>query len=171
MRWWVADACTALPACLPAAAVNSVRCTVLTGTCLPQHCGMHKPACLTLQRPPGTSHTRCHALPTPRVLSTPFSHTLPPTPFPVQARITRCGGQVVQHKGARVQGVLAMTRALGDHALRPYVVAEPEVTRVARSAGDQLLLLASDGLWDVMSCQVGRGRSQVSNVLVLLMLD
>ncbi len=62
---------------------------------------------------------------------------------------------MVQHKGARVQGVLAMTRALGDHALRPYVVAEPEVARVARREGDQLLLLASDGLWDVMSCQVG----------------
>jgi protein phosphatase 2C len=69
-------------------------------------------------------------------------------------RVERCGGQIVDHRGLRVQGVLAMTRALGDHALRPYVIADPEVTRVARCQGDQLLLLASDGLWDVMGCQV-----------------
>lgn len=29
--------------------------------------------------------------------------------------------------GHRVMGVLAMSRAIGDHGLRPYVIPEPEV--------------------------------------------
>lgn len=29
--------------------------------------------------------------------------------------------------GHRVMGVLAMSRAIGDHCLRPYVIPEPEV--------------------------------------------
>jgi hypothetical protein len=37
-----------------------------------------------------------------------------------QARIRAAGGQVFYHNGCRVMGVLAMTRAIGDHALRPY---------------------------------------------------
>jgi hypothetical protein len=37
-----------------------------------------------------------------------------------QARIRQAGGQVFYHNGCRVMGALAMTRAIGDHALRPY---------------------------------------------------
>jgi hypothetical protein len=37
-----------------------------------------------------------------------------------QARIRAAGGQVFYHNGCRVMGALAMTRAIGDHALRPY---------------------------------------------------
>ena len=29
----------------------------------------------------------------------------------------------------RIMGMLAMSRAIGDHFLRPYVIAEPEVRR------------------------------------------
>lgn len=67
----------------------------------------------------------------------------------------QAGGRVVQLHGPRVQGLLAVSRAIGDHSLRPYVTACPEVTHVARKPGDELLLLGSDGLWSVMSCQVG----------------
>ena len=56
--------------------------------------------------------------------------------------------------GHRVMGVLAMSRAIGDHCLRPYVIPEPEISAFARHPGDELLLLASDGLWDVMTNQV-----------------
>ncbi|KAG1658698.1 hypothetical protein FOA52_013638 [Chlamydomonas sp. UWO 241] len=48
-------------------------------------------------------------------------------------------------------GVLAMSRAIGDTGLRPYVIPEPEITVVTRSPDDEFLLLASDGLWDVFS--------------------
>ena len=50
----------------------------------------------------------------------------------------------------RVQGELAISRAIGDHKLRPYVIAEPEVMRMERHADDKLLILASDGMWDVL---------------------
>ena len=46
----------------------------------------------------------------------------------VQARIKSAGGRIVFSSGShRVMGMLAMSRAIGDHFLRPYVIAEPEV--------------------------------------------
>lgn len=53
-----------------------------------------------------------------------------------------------------------MSRAIGDKYLKPYVIATPEVTINARSDEDECLILASDGLWDVLSnevvCEVAR---------------
>ncbi|KAH9298884.1 hypothetical protein KI387_030566, partial [Taxus chinensis] len=55
---------------------------------------------------------------------------------------------------------LAMSRALGDRFLKWYVISEPEVTCVDRTDEDECLILASDGLWDVLSnvsaCEVAR---------------
>ncbi|WIA23673.1 hypothetical protein OEZ85_000373 [Tetradesmus obliquus] len=69
------------------------------------------------------------------------------------ARVAALGGKVVaKGGGARVMGLLAMSRAIGDHFLRPYVIPEPEVACLQRSHEDELLILASDGLWDVFSC-------------------
>jgi hypothetical protein len=46
----------------------------------------------------------------------------------LQARVSALGGKVVVKGGSsRVMGLLAMTRAIGDHFLRPYVIPEPEV--------------------------------------------
>jgi protein phosphatase 2C len=42
----------------------------------------------------------------------------------------------------------------GDRYLKPYVIAEPEVQCIKRSEDDECLILASDGLWDVMSNEV-----------------
>ena len=53
--------------------------------------------------------------------------------------------------GARVLGVLAMSRAIGDSYLKPFVISEPEVTVTERTDEDECLILASDGLWDVVS--------------------
>lgn len=47
----------------------------------------------------------------------------------LQARVEKAGGQVLYWNGHRVMGVLAMSRAIGDHCLRPYVIPEPEVRR------------------------------------------
>ena len=44
-----------------------------------------------------------------------------------------------------------MSRAIGDNYLKPYVISEPEVTIMDRTAEDECLILASDGLWDVVS--------------------
>ncbi|XP_059634901.1 probable protein phosphatase 2C 6 [Cornus florida] len=66
-------------------------------------------------------------------------------------RIEGEGGKVINWNGARVFGVLAMSRAIGDWYLRPWIVPVPEITFMTRSDEDECLILASDGLWDVMS--------------------
>ncbi|XVF88625.1 hypothetical protein PTKIN_Ptkin19aG0065900 [Pterospermum kingtungense] len=66
-------------------------------------------------------------------------------------RIEREGGRVINWNGARVFGVLAMSRAIGDHYLRPWIIPVPEITFTARTDEDECLILASDGLWDVMT--------------------
>ncbi|XP_074348158.1 protein phosphatase 2C 51-like [Apium graveolens] len=75
-------------------------------------------------------------------------------------RIEVSGGVVVNLNGKRVQGVLSTSRSIGDEHLKPYVVAQAEVTVKARSDLDEFIIVASDGLWDVMSnedaCKVVR---------------
>ncbi|OEL15378.1 putative protein phosphatase 2C 37 [Dichanthelium oligosanthes] len=76
------------------------------------------------------------------------------------ARIEAAGGRVLYINGHRVRGILAMSRALGDRMLRPEVIAEPEITITDRTPEDQCLILASDGMWDVIpneiACSVAR---------------
>ncbi|KAK1434221.1 hypothetical protein QVD17_11140 [Tagetes erecta] len=78
------------------------------------------------------------------------------------ARIEAAGGKVIQWQGHRVFGVLAMSRSIGDRYLKPSIIPDPEVTFTARAREDECLILASDGLWDVMSneeaCEVARKR-------------
>ncbi|KAL3369305.1 hypothetical protein AABB24_009905 [Solanum stoloniferum] len=72
-------------------------------------------------------------------------------------RIQEAGGRVIYWDGARVLGVLAMSRAIGDNYLKPYVISEPEVTITDRTNEDECLILASDGLWDVVSNETACG--------------
>ncbi|XP_071715856.1 probable protein phosphatase 2C 24 [Rutidosis leptorrhynchoides] len=72
-------------------------------------------------------------------------------------RIQAAGGRVIYWEGARVLGVLAMSRAIGDNYLKPYVSCEPEVTITERTADDECLIIASDGLWDVVSNETACG--------------
>ncbi|KZV35433.1 protein phosphatase 2C 37-like [Dorcoceras hygrometricum] len=73
------------------------------------------------------------------------------------SRIQESGGRVIFWDGPRVFGVLAMSRAIGDTYLKPYVTSEPEVTVTARTEEDECLILASDGLWDVVSNETACG--------------
>ncbi|KAL5580919.1 hypothetical protein UlMin_013361 [Ulmus minor] len=72
-------------------------------------------------------------------------------------RIQAAGGRVIYWDGPRVLGVLAMSRAIGDNYLKPYVSCEPEVTITDRTVEDDCLILASDGLWDVVSNETACG--------------
>ncbi|XWS16198.1 hypothetical protein CRYUN_Cryun34aG0064600 [Craigia yunnanensis] len=78
------------------------------------------------------------------------------------ARIEASGGKVIQWNGHRVFGVLAMSRSIGDGYLKPWIIPEPEVVFIPRAREDECLILASDGLWDVISneeaCEVARRR-------------
>ncbi|RZC91369.1 hypothetical protein C5167_027433 [Papaver somniferum] len=75
-------------------------------------------------------------------------------------RVEAAGGRVINWNGYRVLGVLATSRSIGDHYLKPYVISVPEVTITSRTESDEFVILASDGLWDVMSndmaCNVAR---------------
>ncbi|XP_047324773.1 probable protein phosphatase 2C 6 [Impatiens glandulifera] len=66
-------------------------------------------------------------------------------------RIEAAGGKVINWNGARVFGVLAMSRSIGDRYLRPWIISVPEVSFTRRMDDDECVILASDGLWDVMS--------------------
>ena len=73
------------------------------------------------------------------------------------ARIRKLGGEVIYWGRWRVQGVLAVSRAIGDVNLKPYVTSEPEVHEWDMEGDDCFLVIASDGLWDVMTNEdVGR---------------
>ncbi|WOK99299.1 U-box domain-containing protein 4 isoform X2 [Canna indica] len=68
-------------------------------------------------------------------------------------RIESLGGRVINWQGPRISGVLAVSRSIGDRYMRPWVIPVPEVTFMPRSENDECLILASDGLWDVMSIE------------------
>ncbi|KAG0317797.1 Protein phosphatase 2C 1 [Dissophora globulifera] len=65
-------------------------------------------------------------------------------------RILDVGGFVMNN---RVNGVLAVTRALGDSSMKEFVIGAPYTTRTVISADNPYLILACDGLWDVCSDQ------------------
>ncbi|XP_059304651.1 probable protein phosphatase 2C 76 isoform X2 [Lycium barbarum] len=65
-------------------------------------------------------------------------------------RIESAGGVVMWAGTWRVGGVLAMSRAFGNRMLKQFVVAEPEIQDQEIDEELELLVLASDGLWDVV---------------------
>lgn len=76
-----------------------------------------------------------------------------------RARIEAEGGKITEWHGYQVFGVLSTSRSIGDRYLKPWIIPIPEVTIVPREE-DECLVLASDGLWDVLSneeaCNVAR---------------
>jgi len=67
------------------------------------------------------------------------------------ARIEALGGSVISLDVPRVEGFLAMSRALGDTPLKPFVTAEPRIVEGVLGRKDDLAIIASDGLWDVLT--------------------
>lgn len=65
----------------------------------------------------------------------------------------------VEQRGAklingRVQGRMMVTRALGDRVVKQYISAEPEISEIELTPDDEFLVMASDGLWDVISTEM-----------------
>jgi len=85
-----------------------------------------------------------------------LSYDHKPTNKEEKDRIEKAGGTVTNK---RVNGDLAVSRALGDfeykkspcEAREQQVSAEPEIKVVQRNSGDEFVILACDGIWDVMS--------------------
>ncbi|PHT45177.1 putative protein phosphatase 2C 25 [Capsicum baccatum] len=69
-------------------------------------------------------------------------------------RIETSGGYVdCSNNVWRIQGSLAVSRGIGDHYLKQWVIAEPETTILELKPELEFLVLASDGLWDKVSNQ------------------
>ncbi|XP_047971470.1 probable protein phosphatase 2C 59 isoform X1 [Salvia hispanica] len=66
-------------------------------------------------------------------------------------RIEDAGGFVMWAGTWRVGGVLAVSRAFGDRQLKQYVVADPDIQEEKVDDTLEFLILASDGLWDVVT--------------------
>ncbi|XP_025928046.1 protein phosphatase 1B isoform X4 [Apteryx rowi] len=90
-------------------------------------------------------------------------------------RIQNAGGSVMIQ---RVNGSLAVSRALGDYDYKcvdgkgpteQLVSPEPEVCEILRAEEDEFIILACDGIWDVMSneelCEFVKSRLEVSDDL------
>ncbi|KAL0218449.1 hypothetical protein P9112_004102 [Eukaryota sp. TZLM1-RC] len=69
-----------------------------------------------------------------------------PTLTEEEERIRNLGGFVEED---RVLGTLAVSRAIGDSFLQPYVSCRPYVSVTEVLPEDSFLILACDGLWDV----------------------
>lgn len=65
-------------------------------------------------------------------------------------RIERLGGSIIVWGVPRVQGILAMSRALGDPSLKPFVTPEPRVTEGLLGKENDVAIIACDGVWDVL---------------------
>lgn len=78
-----------------------------------------------------------------------------------RARIEQAGGWVQSGSVPRVNGDLSLSRALGDLEYKDaklppenhIVSAVPEIRSITRGNTDEFLLLACDGVWDVLSSQ------------------
>ncbi|XP_024025755.1 probable protein phosphatase 2C 76 isoform X2 [Morus notabilis] len=80
----------------------------------------------------------------------PLSEDHKPNRSDERKRIESAGGVIMWAGTWRVGGVLAMSRAFGNRMLKQFVVAEPEIQDLEIDEEFELLVLASDGLWDVV---------------------
>jgi len=85
-------------------------------------------------------------------------------------RIEESGGFVTESK--RVNGVLALSRALGDCDLHPPLSCKPDVKMVRLTDMDEYIIMGCDGLWDITDNQTAveliRDCSTASEAAVLL---
>lgn len=69
-------------------------------------------------------------------------------------RIYRAGGHVTQYGDdvPRVESYLAVSRALGDYSLDKHLIPpSPDIIQYPKQSNVSFVVLACDGVWDVMS--------------------
>ncbi|KAL7720361.1 Protein phosphatase 1E [Entamoeba marina] len=65
-------------------------------------------------------------------------------------RIQSSGGKIFNLKGSRVEGLLQVTRGIGDSNMKKYIIPEPYLSTHTLTGDEEFLLLASDGLFNVV---------------------
>jgi serine/threonine protein phosphatase PrpC len=74
-----------------------------------------------------------------------FDHK--PTDESEAQRITSGGAFI---RDGRVNGMIGITRALGDHTMKQWIISTPHVQTLEIASTDDYLVLACDGVWDVI---------------------
>ena len=88
---------------------------------------------------------------------TSLSNDHKPDRLDERERISRLGGTVVHWGVWRVEGILATSRSIGDRLLKDFIIPDPETTKRIVGPDDAYVVIATDGLWDVMrNEEVGR---------------
>jgi serine/threonine protein phosphatase PrpC len=88
---------------------------------------------------------------TPNTITTDHQGKFPSKPgknINEERRIKELGGFV---SGGRVNGVLAVSRAIGDNFLEPMLTADPNTYVIDIDEKTDHILIACDGVWDVLS--------------------
>ncbi|XP_004965510.1 probable protein phosphatase 2C 56 isoform X2 [Setaria italica] len=80
----------------------------------------------------------------------PLSKDHKPNRKDERKRIEDAGGVVIWDDTWRVGGILAMSRAFGNRMLKEYVIAKPDIQEEEVNSDLEYLILATDGLWDVV---------------------
>lgn len=86
-------------------------------------------------------------------VAVPMSQDHRPSYLPEQKRIEELGGYI---EDGYLNGELSLTRALGDWYMKSPsgpapLTSEPDVQRTLLTKDDEFLIIACDGIWDVMS--------------------
>jgi len=68
-----------------------------------------------------------------------------------RARIEALGGSIMHWGTWRVNGQLAVSRAIGDGEYKPFISAEPDVTTIEMNGSEEFIIVGCDGLWDTIT--------------------
>ena len=75
-------------------------------------------------------------------------------------RITKQGGTIIN---GRVNGILMLSRAFGDWRLKNAgVIVDPHIIRIEINDDDLYLIIASDGIWDVIKDEECKGLTELN---------
>lgn len=98
----------------------------------------------------------CRAVLCKRGTAVEMSQDHKPSFVPEQKRVEELGGSIL---GGYLNGDLSVTRALGDWDMKlrkgsgSSLIAEPDIRREILTEEDEFLIIACDGIWDVMPSQ------------------
>jgi len=85
--------------------------------------------------------------------ATPLTNDHKPNRPDERSRIENVGGTVVHAGTWRVGGVLAVSRSFGNRQLKQWIVSHPEIREDLMHSTTSCVILASDGIWDVIDNQ------------------
>eukprot|EP01119_Soliformovum_irregulare_P020137 TRINITY_DN6492_c0_g1_i3.p1 TRINITY_DN6492_c0_g1~~TRINITY_DN6492_c0_g1_i3.p1 ORF type:complete len:181 (-),score=63.58 TRINITY_DN6492_c0_g1_i3:49-591(-) len=75
-------------------------------------------------------------------------------PMEEESRINALGGWVIGVTTRRINGMVAVARAIGDFFMEPFIIAEPFIGEYDLMEEDEFLILACDGVWDEIPDQM-----------------